>query len=197
MFPDAGRLSQPSLAGQDHGVRPVGHLQFVEDIGGMIANGLGAEDKPLGNFDVVEALRHQVEDLALALGQLGEGLGGQRWPGHGEETRQTLGNRRAEESFAAHGSPDGTQYLGLIGAFQDIPTRSGPHRGKDRIVVFEHRQDDDADIWIGVENPLRSLDAVQARHLNIHQDYVGLELGGLFQHLFAAGCLAYHFGLGD
>jgi hypothetical protein len=76
MLLDAGRLSQPGLAGQDDGSRPVGHLQLAENAGNVVAHRPGAQDKLFGDFAIAVALRYQVEDLALALGQVGEGLGG-------------------------------------------------------------------------------------------------------------------------
>src|SRR5918998_4687914 len=72
---------QPRLAGPDDGVSPVGDLQFGEDVGDVVAYGLGAEVEAGGDLGVGVALGDEVEDLDLTGSQLGQGLGGSCRPG--------------------------------------------------------------------------------------------------------------------
>ncbi len=43
--------------------------EFIEDIVQMILHGLLADEHPLGDFLVLETLRHQNHDLAFAVAQ--------------------------------------------------------------------------------------------------------------------------------
>ena len=53
-----------------HGRRPAA----AKDVGDMIAHGLWTQHQSFGDSQIVVALRDQVEDFALAVGQLGKDL---------------------------------------------------------------------------------------------------------------------------
>lgn len=55
-------------AGLDDRLGAVSHLEFVEDVGDVIANGFIANNQLPGNFLVVESPGNQDEHLSLTLG---------------------------------------------------------------------------------------------------------------------------------
>ncbi len=95
----------------------------------------------------------------------------------------------------SHG-PDRAQHLLLIRPLEHIAACTGPHRRKDRVVVLEHGDDDDADVRAGRHDAPRGLDAVDARHLDVHQHHIGLQGRGLVDGILARGRLTHHLGIG-
>src|SRR3712207_5145015 len=65
--------AQARLAGADDGLGAVGATQLGEDPRDVGADGMGAEEEPVGDPGVVVPAGYEVEDLALPRGQLGEG----------------------------------------------------------------------------------------------------------------------------
>src|SRR5688572_16894036 len=68
-------LAQPRLPRLDDALRAGGDAELGEDVGDVVAHGLLAEGQAAGDGVVVEAAGDEVEDLALAIGQLGERAG--------------------------------------------------------------------------------------------------------------------------
>ena len=68
--------AQPRFAGSDDRLSPVGHLQFGEYVRDMVAYGLGADKEACGDRGVVVASGDEVQDLALAGGELGKAIAG-------------------------------------------------------------------------------------------------------------------------
>src|SRR5574341_874695 len=113
----ASALAQPCLARPDNRLPPVGHLQFAEDIGDMVADSFGTEGKPLGDGGVGQTLRDQRKDLALAVGQFRENLGGRAGLATGEEIHHASGNRRTEDGLAIRNGADSAQSFLRLRAF--------------------------------------------------------------------------------
>ena len=87
-----------------------------------------------------------VEDLVLAGGELRERArrrGGRR---RGEELGHPPGDRRPEDRLALGDRGDRADDLGLVRALQQVPARTGAHRGEQRLILLGHRQHDDADV---------------------------------------------------
>jgi hypothetical protein len=61
-----GVPAQTGFAGPEDGLCPVGDLQFGEDVGDVVAHGLGADKVMPGYFGVGVPLGDEVEDLTLA-----------------------------------------------------------------------------------------------------------------------------------
>ena len=68
--------SQSPLARPQDGFRPVGDLELGEHVGEMVAHRLGSQAESLGDDGRTQAGGEQVQDAALALSQLREGLRG-------------------------------------------------------------------------------------------------------------------------
>src|SRR5215211_2081962 len=69
-------LAKTGFSGPEDGLRSVGYLQLGEDVRYVVAHGLGAHKQEFGDPGVVVALGYEVEHLALAGGELGEGFCG-------------------------------------------------------------------------------------------------------------------------
>src|SRR5258706_14780043 len=81
----SGSSAHPCLPGADNGVRTVGHLQFAEDVGDIVAHRVWAKHKAARNLVVAVAKCDEVEDFSFAFGEVGENLRGKDWPGRGKE----------------------------------------------------------------------------------------------------------------
>src|SRR4028118_1046173 len=143
------------------------------------------------------SLCDKVEYLALAVGECREGLGrGSSW-GRGCEVREHPGCYiRAEDSLAPTHRPDGVHHLLLVGVLEDVASCSCPQGHEHRVLVLEERHHQHANARALLEDPPRGLYAVHLRHLQVHQDHVGLKLFGTHYGLFACCCLAYYLEIG-
>ena len=99
-----------------------------------------------GDLGVRPAAGDQLEDLALALGQLGERRGSGRRRRPGEEVHQPPGHARAEDRIAGRHRSDGPDQLGPLGALEQVPAGAGADRREHRLVVVVHRQHEDRDV---------------------------------------------------
>ena len=81
--------------------------------------------------------------------------------------------------------------IGRRRVFGEIAAGANVHRRLDVLMRLEHAEHADGDLSIASANLLDSLDATHARHLQVHQDQVGVKAG---RHPFAAyfaDCPAY------
>jgi hypothetical protein len=60
--------SQSSLAGFDDCLGAVSHLDFIEDVGDVIADGFAADVQLLSDLLVTQSLGDEAQDIALTLG---------------------------------------------------------------------------------------------------------------------------------
>ena len=58
------------LQGDDDGFCATGGKEFGENVADVKFYGGSADDKGFGNFVIVKALDHEIENLALALGEV-------------------------------------------------------------------------------------------------------------------------------
>lgn len=65
-------MSQPGRTGQDHRLGPPARPQLAVDATDVIADCFGGNDQALGDLVIAEAVGDQLEDFALARGELGE-----------------------------------------------------------------------------------------------------------------------------
>src|SRR3990172_10191340 len=163
------------LARPYDGLGPVGDLELAEDVRDMVAHGLRREHQALRDGQVVQATCDQLEDLPLALGELGEGLRGEARAGGGEEGHQPPCDRGPEDGLAAGHGADGSHDLGAVGALEQVPPRTGPQRREDRFVVLEHGPHEHGDVRAGGHDPACRLDAVEPGHPDVHEHHVRLE----------------------
>jgi hypothetical protein len=67
--------AQAGLSGAHDGLRPVGHLQLEVDVRDVVSYRLLAQVEARGDLLVVHAPGYEIQDLHLAGGEVGEGLG--------------------------------------------------------------------------------------------------------------------------
>ncbi len=106
-------MSHPGFSGTDDGLRTVGDLQLGEDVGDVVAHGLLAEVKPSGDLGVCLVAGDELQDLALAVGELGEGLSGHIRTRRREIVHEAPGDGRTEDGLAARDGPYGAQNFGF------------------------------------------------------------------------------------
>jgi hypothetical protein len=85
---------------------------------------------------------------------------------------------------------DGPQHGLRVRLFEDVTAPARLERGKDKLVVLEHGAKDDAHVGHLAAQGTSCFHAVQAGHLDIHEDDVGHQHAGLFQGLLTRAGLA-------
>ena len=70
--------------------------------------------------------------------------------------------------------------LDAVGALEQVPMGAGAKGREDRLVILVHGQNEDRDVRAGGYDPPGRLDTVETRHIEVHQDDIGLE--GLSAH---------------
>src|SRR5215469_15641049 len=101
-------------------MRPVGYLQFAEDVRDVVANGVRAQNELVGDIRIALALRDQVEDFALALRQLGKRVRHSSRLGCGKEVNEPDGDGWAENGLTTANGADGPKHLGFFGVLEDV-----------------------------------------------------------------------------
>ncbi len=96
---------------------------------------------------------------------------------------QTPGDAGSEDGLAPGHRPDRQQHLFLVRAFEQVAAGAGPHGGEYRVIVFDHRDDQDAGIRGFLQDPAGSFYATRLRHTEIHQDHIRQEFRRQSYHL--------------
>jgi len=92
---------------------------------------------------------------------------------------------------AARDGADGVDELLGLGVLEEEPARAGLEPGEDVVVAVEGREDDDLR-QVRLDDAPGGLDAVEHRHLHVHEHDVGAQLGGAPHGLGTVGGLADH-----
>ena len=138
----------------------------------MVPDGLEADPEPVRDRRVVGALGELLEDLPLAIGQLGKRLDAEL-ARPGEKSDHPLGHARPEDRLAATDRLDRPPHLVMARVLEEITMGTRPHRREDRFVIGEHRQDQDTGCPPVRRDLAGRLDAVPTGHREVHQDDVG------------------------
>jgi hypothetical protein len=117
----------------------------------------------------------ELQDFALAFCEGWEDFFRQRGYLCCEEIDQARGYGWAEDRFAIPDCLNGAQNIFLFRVFEDVSTGTGPHCSKNRTIILEHRNDQNANMQRVVQNSARRFDAVDVWHINIHQDHIGMK----------------------
>src|SRR5262245_38318298 len=112
-------LAETTLAAENDGLSAIGGVELAEDVGDVVADGLGAEDPAAGDGLVVEARGDELEDVVLALGRLGEGAGGAAPAGQGQ-LGHGVGHVVVEDHVAGGGRPEGVLEAVGVGALDEV-----------------------------------------------------------------------------
>ena len=186
---------QPALVGRDHGLHAVACAELRQHAAHVGLHGRLAKDQPLGDLPVGEPVRHQLEHLALALGELLE-AGRHRRPGRrpaDEAVEQAPGHLGREQRVARHRRAHAPDELLGRRALQEEAARAGAYALVQVLVEVEGGEDHDARVRLGAgQDAARGLDAVHHRHLDVDQDDVRVQLAHRLDRLAAVAGLADH-----
>src|SRR5690242_8879660 len=128
----------------------VNDLEFAENVGDVIAYRLWTQDQDVGNLSVAFAIDNEGQHLSFALRQIGKGLLRDDRAHIREILHEALRNLWAKDRFPMSDPRHGTQHLHLTGAFENVPASACPHCSKDGVVVAEHSEHQDANVWAGL-----------------------------------------------
>ena len=142
----------------------------------------GRDDQPVGDLVVGQALADQRDDLALAVGERGQPLGGAApRSGRLREANSAISRRvtRGDSSASPAGDrPHRPQQVGRLGVLDQEAAGPGAERLEDVLVELEGGQHDHPRCRpgrVGGDPPGR-LEPVDARHPDVHQHHVGLQV---------------------
>src|SRR5215469_6548692 len=124
-------------------MRPVGYLQFAEDVRDVVANGVRAQNELVGDIRIALALSNQVEDLALALRQLRKRVLHRSRLRCGEEVNEPDCDGWAENGLTTANGADGPKHLGFFGVLENVSSGPCPHCCEYRGIIFKHGDDKD------------------------------------------------------
>src|SRR5450755_3087845 len=158
----------------------------------MVLHRLEAEREVLRDSSVTLALCDQMKYLPFACGEIGKSHGRSGLWKCGEVMDHALGDGRAEDSLATGDSFHRPHQFVLISVLEQVPASTSTHRGKDRVVIFKHCDHQYLNMRASVQDTPCSLDAIHARHFDIHEDHVRLQSLGTSYDLVAARSLADH-----
>jgi hypothetical protein len=160
----------------------------MRDVG--LHRGLG-HDERLRDLLVGEPAGQEPQDLALAVGERREpvavahdGVGQPR----GDLRQQPAGHGRGEDRVAGGHGLHGGDEVGGAGVLEQEAARARAQRVDDEVVQAERREDQDA----VARQAARRLDAVHARHADVHEHDVGVEALGERDRLVAVAGLGDH-----
>src|SRR4051812_10765226 len=167
--------------GPQRGLGAVGDVELAEDPRQVRLHRLVADLQLAGDELVGQALDEQREHFALALGQPGERIG----LGAGREDRPR--RARVERRLAAGGGADAVGDVVGGGVLEQVAAGAGVERGEDPRAVGERGEHEHGGLGTLLEHAPGRLDAVDARHVEVHDDHVGLQLAGALDRLRPVG----------
>ena len=87
-----------------------------------------------------------------------------------------LGHGLTQEGITTGDGPNSSQQRAAVGIFEHVTACAGAYGGENRLIVFEHGQHDDPDRRVRRRDGAGGVDAAHARHLEVHQHDVWLQL---------------------
>src|SRR5438270_4450947 len=112
-----------------------------------------------GNIWIVVALRDQVQNFTLTVGEFGKERGSQAGTGCGEEVDQALSDGGAKDSLSTANGANRAQNFVFIGIFEHITSCSSTQSREDGVIIFKHGDDQDTDVRTGGNYLAGGLDA--------------------------------------
>jgi hypothetical protein len=179
LAPTAG---QTSITSQGDGLRTAIGMELGKDTGNVVADSFRAEEELLGDLLGATAYDKEAENVPFAVRQLR-----QRPIDSGRDlVKKSMSDARAEDHSASGHRVDSAGDLVISSALEKVTASSGPDRGKQRLVVIVHRQDEHRDAGVRRGDTPGRLDSIEVGQLKVHDDDVGLFDGGDI-HGFCSG----------
>ena len=163
-------IPQPGGARHEACLGAVGDSELCEDCRDVVANRLLAQEERCGDLSVRPPLGQELEDLEFAGCELGKRLAGIGVTRRREEEPQAVGYLGAEDRLAVRDRPNRPERLFLNRALQLVAARSGADGGEHGFVVIVHRHHEHMDVLRLLEDAPRRVDAVEAGHVDVHDD---------------------------
>ncbi|MNN01641.1 hypothetical protein D3C81_1142670 [compost metagenome] len=103
-----------------------------------------------------------------------------------------LGNLRTDIALAGKYQANRLNHFRQTRALGQITGSAGLQQACRKRILLTHRDRDHLDIRMTAQQFARGFQAADARHLDVHQHHIGLQLSGLDQGLFPGFGLANH-----
>ena len=150
-----------------------------------------------GDLGVRHAEAHQPEHLAFTVGDPGERTGLGAWAGLAGELRdQAAGDAGRDDGVAGRDDADCRQEVVQRHVLDQEPARPGPQRAVDVVIVVERGEHEHVSAQVAGGDHLGCLDAVHARHPDVHHDHVGVGVPGELDRFGSGSGLASHVDVG-
>src|SRR5436309_7364827 len=99
--------------------------------------------------------------------------------------QQHFANRRTNEMAALADRFQGEGQIAFNRFFEDVPFHSGIQSSDHIVFIRVHAEQDDGGFWTPLQNLRSSIDAVEKRHGDVHDDKRRGQLFGKFNSLMA------------
>src|SRR3990167_2867627 len=185
----AARLS--SAAGINHAVAHgqqgqldiAGDRQLFEDAIAVGIHGFRRQAELVGDgLNLLAAGNHQ-RDLDFTLGEQIERRIAALWLERLEG--QLLSDLRADITLATEHHADGLNHFFQSGTFGQVTSSTGLQQARRERIFFADGNRNDFEVGMAANQFARSFEAADTRHLDVHQDNIGLQFAGFLQGFFA------------
>src|ERR1700722_4095522 len=191
------RRDQAGFVGGDDELYPVPGAQLGQQPGHVRLDGACGDIQGGGDLGVGHAQAHQPEHLTLAVGDPGQ------LPGlavgtvlAGELPDQAAGDPRRDHGVADRDHADGGQDVLQGHVLDQEPAGPGPQRAVDVVIVVERGEHEHPGVRARRGDQLGGLNAVHARHADVHDDHIGAGVLGEPYRLDSRSGLAGHVDIG-
>src|SRR5439155_17008371 len=114
----------------------------------------------------------------------------------GEPGEYPRGDGGAEDQLPVGDGLQRAADLATVGAFEEVAAGAGAHGREDGVVVVHHGEDEDSGLWPLGQNLAGRVDAVEDRHVQVHDHDVWLEGVGEVDDLLPVSGLADDLDVG-
>ena len=169
-------------------------VELEHDIGAMGFGGVYGDAEEGGDFFVGFAFGEELQDFAFAGSEARTGR--LRGVGGGGIVVARGRNARGEVRFVVASGIDGGQEHAVGIIFEDVTASAGLDDLLNEVVGFVHGEDQDFGGGRSGANLASGFDAVEQRHADIEDRYVGFEFAGFVDSIAAVGGFGADFPAG-
>src|SRR5688572_16973345 len=153
----------------------------------MPVHGRLADPQLVRNFFVRQALRQELENFNLSVGQVNTVFPRM------SQTGDRLWHRRKCYHLSRHANPNPEIKQAIVSrdGLEQIPNSTRLQRLLDRIKIIQSTHHDDLQSRHDALQPPRALDAVDARHPNVHQHQIRIQAWNTHERIRSIGKVAH------
>jgi signal transduction histidine kinase len=165
------------------------HAELGEEVGDVVLDGLLGQVHLLADLAVGEALRDEVEQPLLLLGEAGELVlvGAAAQP-----VEHPSGDSGVEQRLTPPNTAHGVDEIVAAHLLEDVTGGAGHDRGVHGLVVGERREHEAGDLLVTRADLAADLDAVAVGQADVEHGDVGLGRGDAAERLFGGAGIADH-----